>query len=78
MFKKNACVACHSPTTKVVGPAFKDVAAKYRGNKGAEQILFDKVRKGGSGVWGTVPMPPNAAVPEADLHAMIKSILSKK
>ena len=77
LYKKNACVACHSPTTKVVGPAFKDVAAKYRGNKGAEQILFDKVRKGGTGIWGKVPMPPNAAVPDADLHAMIKSILSK-
>jgi cytochrome c len=78
LFKKNACVACHSPTTKLVGPAYKDVAAKYRDNKAAEQILFDKVKKGGSGVWGAVPMPPNAAVPDADLHAMIKSILATK
>ena len=75
LFKKYSCIACHSPTTKLVGPAFKDVAAKYRGDKRAEQILFDKVRKGGTGVWGEVPMPPNAAVPDAELHAMINSIL---
>jgi len=78
LFRKYACIACHAPTTKLVGPAFKDVAAKYRGDKGAEQFLFDKVRKGGSDVWGEVPMPPNAAVPDADLQAMVRSILAMK
>lgn len=77
-FKTAGCIACHSPTTKVVGPAYKDVAAKYRGNKDAEQLLFNKVRKGGAGVWGPMAMPPNTAVSDADLRAMIKWILAIK
>lgn len=76
--KKHACFACHSVDKKLVGPAYKDVAAKYRGVKGAEAKLVEKVKKGGTGVWGTVPMPPNGAVPDADLHALVKWILSQK
>jgi cytochrome c len=76
--KKHVCFACHSVDKKLVGPAYKDVAAKYRGDKGAEAKLVEKVKKGGAGVWGPTAMPPNAAVPDADLHALVKWILSQK
>jgi len=76
--KKNACMACHAIDKKLVGPSFKDIAAKYRGDKNAEAMLADKVKKGGSGVWGQVPMPPNAAVPEADIKTLVKWVLSTK
>ena len=76
--RKNACTACHQVDKKVVGPAFKEVAAKYRNDKGAEAKLVDKVKKGGVGVWGQVPMPPNAAVPDADVKTLVKWILSLK
>jgi cytochrome c len=76
--KKHGCFACHTTSTKLVGPAYKDVAAKYRGDKGAEAKLFDKVKKGGTGVWGQVPMPPNSQVPDADLRALVKWVLSQK
>ncbi len=76
--QKNACMACHQVDKKVVGPAFKDVAAKYKGDKGAEAKLIAKVKKGGSGVWGTVPMPPNAQVKDADIKAIVHWVLSLK
>lgn len=76
--KKYACFACHAVDKKLVGPAYKDVAAKYRSDKGAEAKLFDKVKKGGTGVWGTVPMPPNGTVPDADIKALVKWIMSQK
>jgi cytochrome c len=76
--KKHACFACHSVDKKLVGPSYKDVAAKYRNNKGAEVKLVEKVKKGGTGVWGQVPMPPNGAVSDADLHTLVKWILSQK
>ena len=76
--KKHACFACHAVDKKLVGPAYKDVAAKYRNDKQAEAKLVEKVKKGGTGVWGQVPMPPNAAVPDADIHALVKWILSQK
>ena len=76
LLKKYACLACHSANAKVVGPSYKDVAAKYRGQADAEQTLVAKVKGGGAGVWGEVPMPPNPTVPDADLQAMIKWILA--
>ena len=76
--KKHNCLACHAVGKKLVGPSYKDVAAKYRADKGAEAKMFDKVKKGGQGVWGPVPMPPNAAVPDADIKALVKWILSHK
>jgi cytochrome c len=76
--KKHACFACHATDKKMVGPAYKEVAAKYRADKAAEAKLFDKVKKGGTGVWGQVPMPPNAAVPDADIRTLVKWILSQK
>ena len=76
--KKNACTACHAIDKKVVGPGYKEVAAKYRGDKTAEAKLIDKVKKGGSGVWGQVPMPPNTAVPDADVKTLVQWVLSLK
>jgi cytochrome c len=75
--KKHACFACHAVDKKLVGPSYKDVAAKYRGDKGAEGKLLDKVKKGSQGTWGQVPMPPNAAVPDGDVRALVKWILSQ-
>ena len=76
--KKYNCLACHAVDKKVVGPAYKDVANKYRGDKGAETRLVDKVKKGGVGVWGQIPMPPNSAVPDADVKKLVAWILSLK
>ncbi len=75
--KKHACFACHAVDKKLVGPAYKEVASKYRGDKGAEARLVDKVKKGSQGTWGQVPMPPNAAVPDGDVRALVKWILSQ-
>jgi len=76
--KKHACFACHTTDKKMVGPAYKDVAAKYRGDKAAPAKLAEKVKKGSQGVWGNVPMPPNSNVPDADVNALVKWILSQK
>lgn len=76
--KKYSCFACHSVDHKVVGPAYKDVAAKYRGDKSAPEKLFHKVKNGGSGVWGPVPMPPNSQVPDADIKSLVHWVLSLK
>ena len=76
--KKSACTACHAIDKKLVGPAFKDVAAKYKGQKDAEAKLVDKVKKGGSGVWGQVPMPPNSSVKDEDVKTLVKWILGLK
>ena len=76
--KKHACFACHTVDKKMVGPAYKDVAAKYRGDKAAPAKLAEKVKKGSQGVWGNVPMPPNSNVPDADVNALVKWILSQK
>ncbi len=75
--KKYGCLACHTVDKKLVGPSYKEVAAKYRGDKAAEARLIDKVKKGGQGVWGQVPMPPNSSVPDADLRTLVKWILSQ-
>ena len=75
---KNACTACHAVDKKVVGPAYKEVAAKYRGDKTAEAKLIEKVKTGGVGVWGQVPMPPNAQVKDEDVKTLVKWILSLK
>ncbi|MFJ7565426.1 c-type cytochrome [Herminiimonas sp. NPDC097707] len=76
--KAKNCMACHSVTNKVLGPSFKDVGAKYAGQKGAEDKLVQKIIKGGSGAWGTVPMPANAQVSDAEAHTLVKWILSLK
>ena len=78
LLKKNGCTACHAIDKKLVGPPYVEVAAKYKGDAGAAAKLFEKVKKGGSGVWGQVPMPPNPQVSDADLKAMIAYILALK
>lgn len=76
--KAKNCLACHAIGNKVVGPAYKDVAAKYAGQKDAEDKLTQKVLKGGSGVWGAVPMPANTQVTEAEARTLVKWILTLK
>ncbi|EJL93302.1 cytochrome c551/c552 [Herbaspirillum sp. CF444] len=76
--KSKNCMACHAVQTKIVGPAFKDVAAKYKGQKDAEDKLTQKVLKGGSGVWGAIPMPANAQVSEAEARTLVKWVLTQK
>ena len=78
MMQKDGCAACHGVDKKIVGPAYQEVAAKYRGDKDALAKLTQKVKAGGSGVWGAVPMPPNAQVPEADIKALVTWILTLK
>jgi len=75
--KKN-CLACHAVDKKVVGPAYKDVAAKYAGQKDAVDKLTQKVLKGGSGVWGQIPMPANPQVSEAEAKQLVTWILGMK
>ena len=76
--QKSACTACHAVDKKVVGPAFKEVAAKYKGDKTAEAKLVDKVKQGGVGVWGQIPMPPNSTVKDEDIKTLVKWVLSQK
>lgn len=71
---KSGCMACHQVDKKVVGPAYQDVAKKYTAKD--EAMLVDKVIKGGAGVWGQVPMPPNAAVKPDDVKTLVKWILA--
>ena len=75
--KKN-CMACHALDKKVVGPAYKDVAAKYAGQKDAADKLAAKIMKGGSGVWGPVPMPANTQVNEAEAKKLAAWVLTQK
>ena len=76
--KKHACTACHAIDKKLVGPAYKEVANKYRGDPKSEAMLVEKVKKGSVGTWGQVPMPPNASVPDADVKAIVKWICALK
>ena len=78
LLKKSGCTACHAIDKKVIGPAYQDVAAKYKGDAGAAAKLADKVKKGGSGVWGPVPMPPNTQVSDADIKTMVAYVLALK
>ena len=73
--KKHNCTACHAVDKKLVGPAYKEVAKKYKGQADAPAQLAEKVKKGGSGVWGAVPMPPNAAVPDGDVTTLVAWVL---
>jgi cytochrome c len=75
--KKN-CMACHAVDKKLIGPGYKDVAAKYAGQKDAADKLAQKIVKGGSGVWGQVPMPANPQVSEAEAKQLAAWVLSVK
>lgn len=76
--KKYGCFACHAVDRKLVGPSYRDVAAKYAGDSAAAARLAEKVKKGSQGVWGQVPMPPNPSLPDADVQALVKWVLSRK
>ncbi|HKU88034.1 MAG TPA: c-type cytochrome [Casimicrobiaceae bacterium] len=78
MMKKNGCNACHAESKKVIGPSYVDVANKYKGDASAPAKLADKIKKGGSGVWGPVPMPPNPNVKDDDVKKMVHLILNLK
>jgi cytochrome c len=75
--KKN-CMACHATDKKLIGPSYKDVAAKYAGQKDAVDKLAQKIAKGGSGVWGAVPMPANPQVSEAEAKQLAAWVLTVK
>ena len=76
--QKNACTACHAVDKKLVGPSYKEVAAKYKGDAKAEAMLVEKVKKGGVGTWGQIPMPANANLSDADAKTLVKWVLSTK
>ena len=75
--KKN-CMACHAVDKKLVGPSYKEVSAKYAGQKDAVDKLTQKVLKGGSGVWGAVPMPANAQVTPEEAKQLVEWVLTQK
>lgn len=79
MMTKAGCNACHAVDKKLVGPSYQEVGKKYKGDAKAPAMLAEKVRKGGSGTWGQVPMPPNAAdkISDGDLKELIAWILTK-
>ena len=78
LIKKARCNACHAVDVKRVGPAYRDVAEKYRGQAQAPEQLFEKVRNGGVGTWGQIPMPPHGAdkISDGDLKSVVQWILA--
>ncbi len=76
LLTKGACLGCHAVDKKVVGPAFSEVAAKYKGDAGAADRLATKIKQGGSGVWGPVPMPPAAALDAAEAKTLATWVLA--
>jgi cytochrome c len=78
LLNANACLACHQVDKRVIGPSFREVAAKYGTGNGAASTLAAKIRQGGSGVWGTSPMPPNTGLSDEELKRLVSWILSQK
>jgi cytochrome c len=76
--QKSGCVACHAIDAKLVGPSYNDIAAKYAGDDDAVAALSGKVKNGGSGVWGQIPMPPNVSVSDENINKLVTWILSLK
>ena len=76
--QKSGCIACHNVDKKIIGPAYKEVAAKYKADKAAADKLAAKVIKGGVGAWGQVPMPANPQVSEAEAKKLVAWILATK
>lgn len=77
LVKKNGCATCHAQDRKMVGPTWKEVAAKYKGEAKAADALAEKVKVGGKGVWGQVPMPPQNKVSDADLKLILAWVLAQ-
>jgi cytochrome c len=78
LLEAHACVGCHTLESKLVGPSFKEIAARYAGDAGAAARLAAKVRAGGQGVWGAVPMPPAPGISDADLSALVAWVLGQR
>jgi cytochrome c551/c552 len=78
LLNANACIGCHSVDKRVVGPSFREVAAKYAGDRDAPARLAAKIRVGGQGAWGQVPMPPNSALQETDLRRITAWVLDQR
>jgi len=76
--KTSGCLACHTVDKKLIGPSYKDIANKYRSDKGAQANLEKKVKEGGKGVWGDIPMTPNAHIKDADIKTIVAWILTIK
>lgn len=76
LIKGSDCAACHAADTKLVGPAYKEIAKKYKGNAGATDALVKKVKAGGSGVWGAIPMTPHPNMKDEDVKTIVDWILS--
>jgi cytochrome c len=74
----SGCMVCHGLDKKMIGPSYKDVAAKYRNDKNAQAALIKKVKAGGKGVWGDIPMPPNPHVKDGDIRTLVVWILGMK
>jgi cytochrome c len=76
--KGSDCMACHAEATKLVGPSYKDIGKKYHGDAGAVDKLVKKIKAGGSGAWGAIPMTPHPALKDEDVKVMVEWILSLK
>jgi len=76
--QSSGCMTCHGVDKKVIGPSYKEIAQKYRADKGAQAALEKKVKSGGKGVWGETPMPPNAHVKDEDIKTVVAWILGTK
>jgi len=76
--KSKNCLACHAPDRKLVGPAYRDIAKKYANDKNAENAMVKKIREGGVGVWGPVPMPANPQVSADEARTLAKWVLSTR
>jgi cytochrome c len=75
----SGCLNCHAPAKRIVGPSFKAIASHYKDDPGAESYLINKVKNGGAGVWGQVPMPPNSSqVGDAAIKTLVKWILAQQ
>jgi cytochrome c len=74
--KKSGCAACHAADKKMVGPSYKDIAAKYKATKSADTMLAGKIKNGSSGVWGAIPMAPTAGLSDADALALAKWVMT--
>lgn len=75
--RAKGCLACHSVDKKIVGPALKDIAAKYKGDAAAAKSLAGKVKTGSKGVWGPIPMPPNAALSDDEINKLVGWVLAQ-
>ena len=73
--RRKACLSCHGLDNRIVGPAFRDVAKRYKGQDGVEAKLVEKLRQGGSGSWGPLPMPPNPDLAAADASTLVRWVL---